>query len=73
LVGVSHAAQDAGGDASGQMSAALVVVDGSRPDDRGGGRVVDVRVDRHQRPLEELDRLVDAADAYDGSSVALTR
>ena len=37
-----------------------------RPDDRWAGRLVDLRVDRHQRPLEELDRLVDAADAYAG-------
>lgn len=60
-----HAAQDAGGDARGQMSAALIVVDGVRHDDRWAGRLVDLRVDRHLRPLEELDRLVDAADAYD--------
>jgi len=30
------------------------------------GRLVDLTVDRHQRPLEELERLVDPADAYDG-------
>jgi len=65
LLEALHAAQEAGGDARGQMSAALIVVDGSRADDPWAGRLVDVRVDRHQRPLEELDRLVDAADAYD--------
>jgi uncharacterized Ntn-hydrolase superfamily protein len=66
LLAVLRAAQEAGGDARGQMSAALLVVDGSPHDDRWAGRLVDLRVDRHQRPLEELDRLVDAADAYDG-------
>jgi uncharacterized Ntn-hydrolase superfamily protein len=66
LLAALHAAQDAGGDARGQMSAALIVLDGSRPDNQWAGRLVDLRVDRHQRPLEELDRLVDAADAYDG-------
>jgi uncharacterized Ntn-hydrolase superfamily protein len=43
------------------MSAALLVVGGAP----GGGRLVDLRVDRSTDPLGELARLLDAADAYD--------
>jgi uncharacterized Ntn-hydrolase superfamily protein len=66
LMAALHAAQGAGGDARGQMSAALVVVDGARHDDPWAGRLVDLRVDRADQPLDHLERLVDAADAYDG-------
>lgn len=51
------AAQAAGGDSRGQQSAALLVVE------RGGGyahlsdTLVDLRVDDHARPIEELRRL----------------
>jgi uncharacterized Ntn-hydrolase superfamily protein len=52
-----RAGQDAGGDSRGQQSAALLVVE------RSGGyaglsdSVVDLRVDDHERPIEELRRL----------------
>jgi uncharacterized Ntn-hydrolase superfamily protein len=64
LLETLRAAQDAGGDARGEMSAALLVVDGQRQDDPWVGRRVDLRVDRHDRPLDELARLLDAAEAY---------
>jgi uncharacterized Ntn-hydrolase superfamily protein len=66
LLAALHAAQRAGGDARGQMSAALVVVDGARGDGPWAGRLVDLRVDRHDHPLDELERLLAAAEAYDG-------
>jgi uncharacterized Ntn-hydrolase superfamily protein len=66
LVAALQAAQRAGGDARGQMSAALVVVDGTRHDDPWAGRLVDLRVDRDDRPVDRLERLLDAAEAYDG-------
>lgn len=52
-----HAARAAGGDRRGQQSASLLVVE------RGGGYaglsdvVVDLRVDDHERPIDELERL----------------
>jgi len=58
------AAEAAGGDARGQMSAALVVVDGRVPAVPGTGTLVDVRVDRSDDPLGDLARLLDAHDAY---------
>jgi uncharacterized Ntn-hydrolase superfamily protein len=57
LLDCLDAAQAAGGDRRGQQSAALLVVE------RGGGyaglsdTLVDLRVDDHARPLEELRRL----------------
>jgi uncharacterized Ntn-hydrolase superfamily protein len=50
-----RAAEDAGGDQRGRQSAALLVV---------GGRTVDVRVDDHPEPLDELDRLLEVDAAY---------
>ena len=53
------AAQAAGGDSRGQQSAALLVVG---PGQGYGGlsdRLVDLRVDDHERPLEELRRVFD--------------
>ncbi len=57
LIACLTAAQAAGGDSRGQQSAALLVVE------RGGGyahlsdTLVDLRVDDHARPIEELRRL----------------
>jgi uncharacterized Ntn-hydrolase superfamily protein len=62
------AAQAAGGDRRGQQSAALLVVE------RNGGyaglsdTLVDLRVDDHERPLEELRRLHDAHRLLFGST-----
>jgi uncharacterized Ntn-hydrolase superfamily protein len=58
------AAEAAGGDARGQMSAALLVVDGRVPLVPGTGTLVDVRVERSDDPLGELAHLLDAHDAY---------
>jgi len=56
-----RAAEAAGGDVRGRQSSALVVAP------RSGERwrtVVDVRVDDHPEPLDELERLLLLADAY---------
>ena len=58
LMAVLIAGQEKGGDARGQQSAALLVVR------EGGGysgfndRYIDLRVDDHERPIEELQRLL---------------
>jgi len=60
LVAALAAGQRAGGDSRGQQSAALLVVR------EGGGyggfndRLIDLRVDDHPHPIDELARLVDA-------------
>ena len=64
LLAALRAAQSAGVDARGQMSAATLVVDAVRHENPWEGRLVDVRVDRHDRPLDVLGNLIDAAAAY---------
>jgi uncharacterized Ntn-hydrolase superfamily protein len=70
LLDCLDAAQAAGGDRRGQQAAALLVVE------RGGGyaglshEVVDLRVDEHARPLEELRRIYDMHQAIFGKTPA---
>ena len=61
LLAALNAAEDAGGDARGRQSAALLVV---AADGDPWRRVADVRVDDHPEPLAELERLLDLSDAY---------
>jgi uncharacterized Ntn-hydrolase superfamily protein len=68
LLDCLDAAQAAGGDRRGQQSAALLVVE------RDGGyaglshEVVDLRVDEHERPLEELRRIYGMHQAIFGKT-----
>ena len=70
LLDCLDAAQAAGGDRRGQQSAALLVVE------RDGGyaglsnEVVDLRVDEHERPLEELRRIYFMHQAIFGKTPA---
>ncbi len=58
------AGEDTGGDARGRMAAALLVVDGEKRAEATAGVLVDIRVDHHDRPLDELARLLRASDAF---------
>jgi uncharacterized Ntn-hydrolase superfamily protein len=64
MLSALEAAEAAGGDARGRLSAALVVVDGRVPLAPGTGSGVDLRIDRSDDPLGDLSRLLDAHDAY---------
>jgi uncharacterized Ntn-hydrolase superfamily protein len=57
LLDCLDAAQAAGGDRRGQQSAALLVVEHEGGYGGLSDRVVDLRVDEHARPLEELRRI----------------
>jgi uncharacterized Ntn-hydrolase superfamily protein len=70
LLAALVAAQSKGGDARGQMSAALMVVEGERHEHDWDGVLTDVRVDHHPEPLAELARLVQVAEAYHQCDVA---
>jgi uncharacterized Ntn-hydrolase superfamily protein len=63
LLAALEAAEAAGGDARGVMSAALVVVAGESGEP-WEGHLVDLRVDRSDDPLGDLADLLTAADAY---------
>jgi uncharacterized Ntn-hydrolase superfamily protein len=58
LLTALEAAEACGGDLRGQKAASLLVVAGSASAEPWKDRIVDLRVDDHRRPLEELRRLV---------------
>ena len=61
---VLQAAQSAGGDIRGKQSAALIVVGPDVEEEVWNDRKIDLRVDDHQDPLGELDRLLHVHRAY---------
>jgi uncharacterized Ntn-hydrolase superfamily protein len=64
LLAALAAAQAAGGDIRGQQSAALLVVSGKPTGDIWRDRLVDLRVEDHASPVEELQRLYAVHQAY---------
>jgi uncharacterized Ntn-hydrolase superfamily protein len=64
MLAALDAAQAAGGDIRGQQSAALIVVNARSTGKAWSDKVFDLRVDDHQRPLQELRRLVTLQRAY---------
>jgi uncharacterized Ntn-hydrolase superfamily protein len=60
-----RAAQRAGGDIRGKQSAALLVVRGRASDRPWTDRLVDLRIEDHPRPVEELSRLLHLHRAYE--------
>ena len=68
LIDCLAAAQVAGGDKRGQQSAALLVVEKDAGYANLSDVVVDLRVDDHERPIEELQRLYSLHHALFGST-----
>jgi uncharacterized Ntn-hydrolase superfamily protein len=68
LLDCLDAAQAEGGDRRGQQSAALLVVEKDAGYARLSDVVVELRVDDHERPLEELRRIYRLHDALFGST-----
>ncbi len=65
VVKVLKAAEEAGGDIRGKQSAALIVVGAERTTNIWEDKKIDLRVDDHSEPLEELERLLSVARAYE--------
>ena len=65
LLDALQAAQRAGGDLRGRQSAALLVVRAQPTDRPWTDRLIDLRVEDHHRPLEELARLLRLHRAYE--------
>lgn len=65
LLAALDAAEAEGGDIRGKQSAALLVVQGRPSDKPWADRVIDLRVEDHPQPLEELRRLSAMRRAYD--------
>lgn len=57
LIAALHAGNEAGGDRRGEQSAALSVVKPEGGYDGGNDRWIDVRVDDHDHPIDELERI----------------
>jgi uncharacterized Ntn-hydrolase superfamily protein len=64
LMAALHAAEAEGGDIRGRQSAAILVVAPQRDEKIWDSRLIDLRVDDHPAPLEELDRLLGLHRAY---------
>ena len=64
LLQALEAAQSVGGDIRGQQSAAIVVVRGTASDRPWADRILDLRVEDSEHPIEELRRLVTLWRAY---------
>ncbi|SKB49657.1 Uncharacterized conserved protein, Ntn-hydrolase superfamily [Salegentibacter holothuriorum] len=64
VVAVLKAAQKAGGDIRGKQSAALIVVGPDKVEEIWKDKKIDLRVDDHENPVEELARLLKTARAY---------
>ncbi len=65
LLAALEAGQGAGGDIRGQQSAALLVVRAQATGHIWEDRLVDLRVEDHPRPVEELRRLYTVHEAYE--------
>jgi len=64
MLAALEAAQAAGGDIRGRQSAALIVVLSESTGNSWEGRQIDLRVDDHENPIEELQRLLMVSRAY---------
>jgi uncharacterized Ntn-hydrolase superfamily protein len=64
MIAALEAAQEAGGDIRGQQAAAILIVSGEQQQQSWHGRVFDLRVEDHPRPVEELKRLVSIRKAW---------
>jgi uncharacterized Ntn-hydrolase superfamily protein len=65
LVEVLKAAQKAGGDIRGKQSAALLIVGSEKVENEWEDKMIDLRVDDHKNPIQELERLLSVKRGYD--------
>jgi uncharacterized Ntn-hydrolase superfamily protein len=64
MLAALEAAQKAGGDIRGEQSAAMLIVSGTRTGIWWKDRLLDLRVEDHPHPLQELRRLINLHEAY---------
>jgi uncharacterized Ntn-hydrolase superfamily protein len=65
MLAALQAAQEVGGDIRGKQSAALLVVRAEASDEPWNDRTVDLRIEDHPTPVEELGRLLRLHRAYE--------
>ena len=65
MIAALEAAQDAGGDIRGKQSAAILVVKGESSGKIWEDRLIDLRVEDHPEPIQEIKRLLKVFRAYE--------
>lgn len=65
VVAAMKAAQASGGDIRGKQSSALIVVGKEAPEQPWEDKKIDLRVEDHKTPVEELSRLLNSKRAYE--------
>lgn len=65
MIKVLKAAQKEGGDIRGKQSAALIVVGPDKVKESWKDKLIDLRVDDHEDPIAELERLLNVHHAYE--------
>jgi uncharacterized Ntn-hydrolase superfamily protein len=65
IIEVLKAAQSQGGDIRGKQSAALLIVGGEKKENPWEDPEIDLRVEDHHNPVEELERLLQIHRAYE--------
>ena len=65
VVAAMKAAQESGGDIRGKQSSALIVVGKDVPDQPWEDKKIDLRVEDHKTPVQELSRLLNSHRAYE--------
>jgi uncharacterized Ntn-hydrolase superfamily protein len=65
LLAALVAAEGEKGDIRGRQSAAMLIVDGDRHEKPWQGKALELRIEDHPAPLEELARILRIANAYD--------
>lgn len=65
MLAAMKAAQNEGGDIRGKQSAAMLVVKAKSTGNSWQDKVVDLRIEDHQNPIEEMERLLTIHKAYE--------
>lgn len=65
MIAAMEAAQNAGGDIRGQQSASILVVRGNSTGNLWEDRLIDLRVEDHTQPVDEIKRLLNVYRAYE--------
>jgi uncharacterized Ntn-hydrolase superfamily protein len=64
IVETLASAETAGGDIRGKQSAALLLVGGKEAENKWEDKIIDLRVEDHENPVEELSRVLKLYRAY---------
>jgi len=64
IIKTMEAAESVGGDIRGKQSAAILIVGGKEANNKWEDKIIDLRVEDHNKPVKELERLLKLYRAY---------